>query len=55
MIECGLPAPIRGEQGFVDDLGRFFNREDALIIATQCKQIIQKHGAKYELYSEDIY
>lgn len=55
MIECGLPKPITGEQGFVTDKGDFVSREEALKIAAANNQIIKKHGMSSELYSEDIY
>jgi len=55
MIECGLPAPIRGEQGFVDHKGNFLNRQLALADALESGQITIKHENKNELYSEDLY
>lgn len=55
MIECGLPKPITGEQGFVTDKGEFVTREEALKIAVENNQIIKKHGIPSQLYSEDIY
>ena len=55
MIECGLPAPIRGVQGFVDNNGVFVDREEALKIAEAAGQIVKKHPPLYRLLSEDIY
>lgn len=45
-------------QGFVDQWGEYWNREDALIIATHAGQIntVRKKGAPYDsLFSEDLY
>ncbi len=55
MVECGLPIPIRGIQGFVDNKGNFLDRKQALEIAQRCGQIKKKHHPKDELMSEDIY
>lgn len=42
-------------QGFVDNVGEFHNRTEALKIAIASKQLIGKHGNGYELFSEDLY
>ncbi|MDQ3750807.1 MAG: hypothetical protein M3367_17580 [Acidobacteriota bacterium] len=55
MIECGLPKPVTGEQGFVTEKGEFVTHEEALKIAVANNQIIKKHGSSSELYSEDPY
>jgi hypothetical protein len=44
------------EQGFVDQYGRFFNREDAHKIATAKNQFRRRCGGdEEELYSENLY
>lgn len=42
-------------QGFITTLGCFVYREEALVIAQKHRQIIEKHPAAYELYSEDMW
>ena len=42
------------EQGFVTDAGEFVDRVEGLRIAQEAGQIIEKHGAFNELYSEDL-
>lgn len=45
-------------QGFIDQWGEYWNREDALIIATHAGQIntVRKKGAPFDtLFSEDLY
>jgi hypothetical protein len=57
MADCGLSLPVtKGAiQGFVTDEGAFVDRKEAFVIASNANQIIEKHGGKDELYSEDIY
>jgi hypothetical protein len=57
MVECRVSKPVTkdAEQGFVTDEGVFVDRQEALKIAIENNQIITKHGAKDELYSEDLY
>lgn len=43
------------EQGFLTSDCRFVDRKKALEIAKKYNQIIKKHGAEWELYSEDIF
>jgi hypothetical protein len=43
------------EQGFLTNLNRFVNRQEAWIIAENANQIINVSGGKGTLYSEDIY
>jgi hypothetical protein len=59
---CAMPNDIRdqlrhGEQGFIDQWGKFMNRKEAFEVATAAGQIIQKTGNpdSKELFSEDIY
>lgn len=42
-------------QGFLTNLNRFVDREEALIIAAAAGQIVQKHNPQDELHSEDLY
>jgi hypothetical protein len=46
-----------GEQGFIDQWGKFMAREDAFIVATAAGQILEKTGNQdsNELFSEDLY
>ncbi len=52
---------IRGEQGFIDENGTFYNREDAGKHAVECAQVeIGKATVRHvydgiRLYSEDLY
>ncbi|ARW58236.1 hypothetical protein [Serratia phage X20] len=50
---------VHGEdQGFIDQWGEYWNREDALIIATHAGQIntVREKGAPLDtLFSEDLY
>lgn len=51
-------VPRDEEQGFVDQYGKYYNRVDALAIATaagQVNTIRPKHPSFDELYSEDLY
>ena len=45
------------EQGFIDQWGKFMNREEAFEVATAAGQIRQKTGNpdSKELFSEDLY
>lgn len=43
------------EQGFLTSKNRFVDRNEAFKIADYRNQIVQKHGLKDELYSEDIF
>ncbi len=42
------------EQGFVDNRGIYMDRKEALAVATAAGQIVQKHGTKDILFSEDF-
>lgn len=42
-------------QGFIDNFGNFHNRKEALKIAISMGQLIAKHEAGRELYSEDLH
>lgn len=50
---------VHGEdQGFIDQWGEYWNRKDALIIATHAGQIntVREKGAPFDtLFSEDLY
>lgn len=54
MVSQGLPTPITGEQGFIDEHKAFYNRIDAAAHALQCNQISSLKWPPY-LYSEDLY
>lgn len=45
------------EQGFIDQWGKFMNREEALAVAMAANQILIKTGGanSEELFSEDLY
>jgi hypothetical protein len=54
--EGELPITIREEeQGFVDEAGRFFTREEAAKIALELGQIKRLKFQKEKLFSEDLY
>jgi len=44
-------------QGFIDNMGDFHTREEALKIATEANQILKKTGGEgsVQLFSEDLY
>lgn len=42
-------------QGFLTSKGRFVDREEAMKIASESGQLLNKHNLKNELYSEDLY
>jgi hypothetical protein len=47
---------VDGEQGFLDDLGNFLNRETALLHALACGQVPPpKARSNRRLYSEDLW
>ena len=54
MHNCGVNK-IGNVQGFVDESGAFWNRKEALAIATHFNQIRKKHNPLDELTSEDLY
>lgn len=43
------------EQGFIDNRGQFLTRQEALKVAKQGDQLIQKTHPKDILFSEDLY
>ena len=43
------------EQGFIDQFGNFYNRQEAWIIAEKHKQIKPDYSIKGTLFSEDLY
>ena len=49
-----LRLPLEGEQGFVNDQGRFLSREDAAIEALSCGQIQKLNYCTNRLFSEDL-
>ena len=58
MVGCGYLTDIKEgpektkDQGFVDNHNRYFNREEARVIAIEAGQIDKDHGT---LYSEDLW
>ncbi len=44
-----------GEQGFVDENGKFYDRVTALDYVKACGQVFTKNGSPHELYSEDLW
>jgi len=56
--ECLAKMKANCEQGFLVDCGpgdRFVDRKEALKIATEAGQKINKHSPKDELLSEDLF
>lgn len=51
------PNTLSEEQGFIDQHGRFYTREQAYDIANANNQLLRKtgYGATNKLYSEDLY
>lgn len=56
MVESGVPAPVTGEQGFIDSSGRFLNRRQAAMVAHAAGQL-PRDGLAHppELYTEDLW
>ncbi len=61
-IEAGAKAGMWPEnefldshQGFIDQFGTFFDREDSWLIATQANQILRHPVSNGKLYSEHLY
>ena len=54
MVDLGLPTPIKGVQGFVDDKGQFLDRIAAAKHTLECGQITALNWPP-NLYSEDLW
>lgn len=57
-IMDAMPGPKwpTSEQGFIDQLGNFLTREEALEIAKRENQIVRRCGGdKHKLFSENLY
>ena len=58
LAAMGFPKPINGEQGFIDENGKFYNRAEAAKYVIENKQELVKHSCPFNpnfLYSEDIF
>lgn len=53
VVDKGIPAPITGEQGFIDDHEGFIGRKSAFVIALKCNQVRLESMPK--LFSEDMW
>ena len=53
--KVGKPKPIGGIQGFIDDAGNFFDRDDSFKIAKKLKQIKNGKIIGGVLTSEDLW
>lgn len=56
--KLGWPEEEKIEQGFVDQFGNFWNRQEALLIATNAGQVNTrrtKTNPTHKLFSEDLY
>ena len=51
----GHIMPKIGEQGFIDQFGKFLTREDALAIVNSNKQPLRENPWSKELFSENLY
>ncbi len=54
--------PVNGEQGFIDQKGKFYNRVDAGKHALECGQVVKNHAnirhtfnPRLGLFSEDLW
>lgn len=54
--------PVNGEQGFVDQTGKFYNRDEAGKHALECGQVVVNHAnirhhfnPRIGLFSEDLW
>lgn len=55
MNSIGYDVPIIGEQGFINEEGKFLKRKEAKIEAIKCNQILKGRGTTLQLYSEDLW
>ena len=46
---------VNVEQGFVDSLGNFLNRHEALVVAAVADQLVSKTQPVDRLFSEDLW
>ena len=46
---------VNGEQGFIDEMGNFYDRKRAGILATKTGQIEKLKYSKEKLFSEDLW
>lgn len=51
----GYEAPIIGEQGFVDEKGKFLTRKEAKIEAERCNQLLGGRLTSQSLFSEKLW
>lgn len=61
IVDTAHIKPVTGEQGFIDEKGWFYDREEAAKHAIECGQVetgkakIRHIFNGYELYSEDLW
>lgn len=57
MVEMyGIPPPITGTQGFIDEKGNFLSREESRKMAIACGQVKEEYCISNRLlFSEDLY
>ena len=55
MLSEIYPTPIKGEQGFITNTGRFVDRIEAKVIAIRENQLIPRAGKTKRLFSEDLW
>lgn len=51
----GIKGSEPHTQGFIDQYGKFYDREEAWCVAEKNGQIIRDCGCPGELYSENLY
>lgn len=44
-----------GEQGFIDQWGKFMTRQEAFVVASDMEQILGEPNIEGTLFSEDLY
>ena len=55
MVSLGKPTPVKGQQGFVTNQGRFVDRIEGKTIAKEANQLIERASKLPKLFSEDLW
>lgn len=56
MVEKGYPTPIKGVQGFILNDGTFVGRNEAMEVAHNAEQLLDRCDRDYyQLFSEDVW
>lgn len=55
LCDAGYPPPVVGQQGFINDKGKFLHRNEAMLEAKANNQVLHYTGGSDTLYSEDMW